>query len=103
MPVTSLYCRRIRPGFVAWSYEDDDTRERDLDFYLIRPVTKAELRARYVYSPSPEDVTFTFSLEPDLAAYLMGWCKDMEVTPERFIHALIRAVRKYDNYPWEKE
>lgn len=33
MSVTSLYCRRIRPGFVAWSYEDDDTREKDLDFY----------------------------------------------------------------------
>lgn len=103
MSVTSLYCRRIRPGFVAWSYEDDDTREKDLDFYLICPVTKAELRARYVYRPSPEDVTFTFSLEPELADYFMGWCKDMEVTPERFVHALIRAVKKYDNYPWGEE
>ena len=50
-----------------------------------------------------KDVTFTFSLEPELADYFMGWCGEMEVTPERFVHALVRAIKKYDDYPWEEE
>ena len=33
MSVTTLNGRLVRPGFGAFAYEDDDTKERDVDFY----------------------------------------------------------------------